>query len=330
MAKSNTRVESPLPIDSRCLMQQVLAVHAAHALQVVDCSKPCTDPVPDETRLRLQREAIVHIINKISAGRASTCTVVEFGAGEGALSHALWRAGTASKYVVVDRSRNKLARMARSAAAEGFPSEQLCIDVADLLPEALRNVVPTELSIVLANHMCGSALDTAISCAASAWHDDVTATLQPQQLLEGIVAVTCCHHGCTWASYLGRDFFHEVGLSALEFASILQWSRLAPRRNKKASTRERVMDTAAELGITSDQAAELGTRCRQLLDTGRAHYLQQRGFHVVLVHHVDFSLTADNVMLLASRQPIELLEAQAFSQQTSTCACEGAPQSVQD
>ena len=64
MAKSNTRVESPLPIDSRCLMQQVLAVHAAHALQVVDCSKPCTDPAPDETRLRLQREAIVHIITK--------------------------------------------------------------------------------------------------------------------------------------------------------------------------------------------------------------------------------------------------------------------------
>ena len=44
-------------------------------------------------------------------------------------------------------------------------------------------------------------------------------------------------------------------------------------------------------------------RSPQLIDSGRAHYLRRLGFDAQLVQHVSHSLTADNVMILATRTP---------------------------
>ena len=115
-----------------------------------------------------------------------------------------------------------------------------------------------------------------------------------------MLAVTCCHDGCARESYLGRTFLEECGLgSEADFDMLRRWSRLAPRRNAPSAGRERVIREAARLGISCDAAAELGLRCRQLLDSGRALYLERLGFEVALVRHVDFRVTADNVMIQA-------------------------------
>ena len=74
-------------------------------------------------------------------------------------------------------------------------------------------------------------------------------------------------------------------------------SRLAPRRGKDDATRERVVQEAARLGVSPADAARFGLRCRQLLDTGRALYLERHGFEVSLANHVPFSVTADNVVI---------------------------------
>jgi hypothetical protein len=73
---------------------------------------------------------------------------------------------------------------------------------------------------------------------------------------------------------------------------------MAPRRERAADSRPRVLDTARLLGLSPADAAELGARCRCLLDSARARFLGRRGFKVGLVSHVPFAHTADNVMLL--------------------------------
>ena len=265
----------------------------------------------DDTRLELQRAAIIREIatglDSGSSGGGSSGsgssgsgsggsgsygrTIVEFGAGNGALSRELYRTGVAQRCVLVDKNQKRLER-----GDDQF--QRLCLDVSEMTPEQLRQLVSDEC-IVLSNHMCGSALDVSVRCATDTWrsHD-----APPAARLSGVVAVTCCHHACTWFTYLGREYLESEGLGAADFETIRRWSRMAPRRDKPATVRPRVMEAAASLGITADEAAALGSRCRQLLDTGRAHYLQRCGFDVELVQHVSFALTADNVMILASRK----------------------------
>ena len=313
----------------RDLRRRVLAAHAAHALPIWDCATPSPPPpLPDELRLRLQRSAIAHVMKQANLARPQA-SVVEFGAGNGELSRALWAAGVAARSVLVDRSKSRMARAvaagssarscceadaaepadpnvsapasaptaAAGAVAGGrFVPVQLCVDVLDLQAERLRAAAPGE-TVLLSNHMCGSALDVAVSCALAAYAGG--------ELLLGVVAATCCHHLCDWNAYVGQAFFREVGLGApFDFDNIRRWSRLAPRREKPSASRSKGLEAAQKLGILPDEAAELGLRCRQLLDTGRARHLEARGFSVALVRHVPFTLTADNLMILAVRPAV--------------------------
>lgn len=291
--------------DLRATLQRVLAAHASHALPVAEWQVGRAPPnMPDDERLEHQRLAIARIMKRAGlAGR----TVVEFGCGDGSLSRTLFRTGTASSFLLIDRNR-KLERAASSE--DGFTPSQLVVDVAALQPSQLRSAVNEETSesaVMLSNHMCGAALDSAILCALNAWQDqtdggEAAATGDGAASLAGIVAVTCCHHACSPFSFLGRDFLREAGLSAADFDTVCKWSRMAPRRERSPASRPRVVKTAQQLGLTPHEAAQLGSRCRQLMDSCRARFLEQRGFSVSLVHHVGLSLTADNVMILATRQ----------------------------
>ena len=59
------------------------------------------------------------------------------------------------------------------------------------------------------------------------------------------------------------------------------------------------MREARRLGVAPAEAAQLGLRCRRLMDSARLLHLRGHGFDVALVEHVDFRVTADNVMLSA-------------------------------
>ena len=76
---------------------------------------------------------------------------------------------------------------------------------------------------------------------------------------------------------------------------------MAPRRGKPDASRERVVREAERLGMAPSEAAQLGLQCRRLMDSARLLHLRRHGFDVSLVEHVDFRVTADNVMLSAVR-----------------------------
>ena len=113
---------------------------------------------------------------------------------------------------------------------------------------------------------------------------------------------------CSADSFLGHAALRDAGLSGADFDMVCKWSRMAPRRERPADSRPRVVETASQLGISPDEATDLGMKCRQLMDSGRARYLESQGFSVALVHHVGREFTADNVMLLCTRQPSRPLE----------------------
>ena len=279
------------------LFQKVNAAVDRHALPVHTAHDGQKAPTEDALRVQHQRDAITSLLSRAGLSQPHH-TIVECGAGNGALSQTLFRSSGAagpSGYLLIDRKQQALQQLPSAARFEEH-AKQLWIDVANLQPEMLRGAVADQACqacVLLSNHMCGGALDQAVRCAVGAWDGEAR--------LAGVVAVTCCHHLCTWESYLGAAYFESLGMGAAEFEAVRRWSRMAPRRGTPADRRQRVADAATRLGIGAADAARFGLRCRQLLDSGRAYYLQQRGFDVQLLQHVPFSFTADNVMLLAVR-----------------------------
>ena len=261
--------------------------------------RPCASLASDGHHL-LAIAQVLRLAGLAGEGR----TIVEMGAGDGALSRALQHARSAGAFLLVDRSKQRMNRA--RAAGESAPMQQLCTDVAALRPEVLREAVPSE-AVMVCNHLCGAALDAAIRCSLEAWVDaaaegEAASEAAARGGLVGIVAVTCCHHSTQDDTFLGTDFLYGVcGLSADEVRQTRKWSVMAPQRERPAASRPRVLEAARLLGVSPVEASELGTCCRRLIDTARAKALERLGFTVALVHHVPFELTADNVMLLAMR-----------------------------
>ena len=259
-----------------------------HALPVAPCAG-VAELQPGVDRHVVQHEAIVAHARALGL-LSPDFTVVDFGAGSGGLSRAVHAAAGGGACVLIDRKERS------GAGGEGF--ERLCVDVASLTADdivrATRGGTLTAGGcVVVSNHLCGAALDVALRRAVEAWHLPDPAARR----LVGVLAATCCHDQCTWETYAGRDVFGAWGLGELEFGLACRWSRLAPRRGKDDATRERVVQEAARLGVSPADAARFGLRCRQLLDTGRALYLERHGFDVSLANHVPFSVTADNVVI---------------------------------
>lgn len=296
--------------DFRRACRRLLAAHAAHALPIHQLYSGPFGKLSDEERLEAQRHAIADALRRSGLADAAHMTIVEFGAGDGALSRTLSARGIASKFLLIDKNKRRIGR-----ALEGTEAamQQLCADIGILEPETLRAAAPDDTVVVVCNHLCGGALDDAIRCALAAWDrpreggiggGGSSSDAFGGSQLAGVVSVTCCHHNCSCTTLLGsQQFLRDVcGLTDGELELARDWSRMAPRREKPAESRPRLVDMAQQLCISPDDAADLGMRCRVLLDSARALHLQQRGFSVALVHHVPNTLTADNLMILASRR----------------------------
>ena len=241
-------------------------------------------------RHNLQHEGIVEQMRH--GGLLSPRLVyVDFGAGDGGLCRCVECAAAGGRFLLVDRSR-------KPNMPAGVEVDWLCADVSTLHASELQRAATGEC-VVVSNHLCGQALDLAVQSSMLAFHLD-----SPAPRLLGVMAATCCHDQCAWDSFLGQRAFVEWGfMDQADFAVICAWSRMAPRRGKADHTRERVVREAARLGVTPAEAAQLGLHCRRLMDTARLLHLQQHGFSVSLCEHVDFRVTADNVMLCAVRRP---------------------------
>jgi hypothetical protein len=174
---------------------------------------------------------------------------------------------------------------------------RVCVDIdailsADELRACARDAWPADAPVVvLANHLCGSALDSSVELFAA------------DAMLRGFCAATCCHDKCTWAAYCNKPFFASLGLDELDFRQIAAWAALARRRNKPSAERPRVREVARQVGIDADSCELLGGASRLIIDTGRRLRLEAHGLRTGLRCHVPFEITADNVMIAASRPP---------------------------
>ena len=126
-------------------MQRVDTAHERLALpiRVADCALP-EHQLQDDERHNLQRGSLIDTLRR--EGLASpSLSIVEFGAGDAALSRECWRRGTAGRFCVVERNPKRAAQLERARSVGGTPAgfmpSVLCADVCDLEPDELRGAV---------------------------------------------------------------------------------------------------------------------------------------------------------------------------------------------
>ncbi|KAM4628536.1 tRNA:m(4)X modification enzyme TRM13 homolog [Polymixia lowei] len=133
----------------------------------------------------------------------------------------------------------------------------------------------------------------------------------------GLAIALCCHHRCVWRHYVGKEFFRQRGLGASEFAAFQRmssWATCGQRQvNELCSSQDQTNqvddgehepaeETDAESfnsTLSAEEREHIGRLCKLLINQGRVHYLQSRGYDARLKYYTSTQVTLENVLLTA-------------------------------
>ena len=156
-------------------------------------------------------------------------TFVEFGSGRGSLSYWLCRAlpsPQSVQLVLVDRAspRHKLDGKLKELQLKEV--RRIRADIRDL--KLSKVFQQPEHIVAVSKHLCGAATDLTLRCLTN------LTTVEGFQL-RGVMIALCCHHRCSWQSYVGKQFLQQQGFSSEDFqilTLISSWATCGFGRNK--------------------------------------------------------------------------------------------------
>jgi tRNA:m4X modification enzyme len=294
----------------------------------------------------------------ISKGNSS-CTLVEMGAGRGMLGLAVKCMYNQSKLVLVER--NGVRHKADKALRENQLSfERIRMDIRHCLLSKLPGICSNDVSaslnssdttpndvhcdpiIIIAKHLCGAATDITIRSIMCFKENSSTSTTNqspspPQSVIKedvrGLAIATCCHHACTWADYVGNEWFESVGFTSEEYNIMKQWSGWAHTLKECDNCGNSMSSQSAATSATSTLTEEPGTNddeedgethdlsmlnnvarpnnltlsemsvigkmIKRIFDHGRIVHLHSLGFRAYQIKYCDPSLSPECYMILA-------------------------------
>lgn len=257
-----------------------------------------------ETRKHLvQTSALLGILehdNQLS----NDTSYIEFGAGKGQLAFYLATALDSQKLansqvVLVDRLSLRHKKDNKLTNKELV--QRIRADIADLKLAKLPELHRTKRNVALSKHLCGAATDLTLRCILgdNACHTDY------------ILIALCCHHRCSWRSYVGKAWLQTEGITPRQFSIItkmVSWavcgSGLSRERRKaiaEAEAQEEQPKQEPIQRLAREQREQIGYQCKRVLDHGRVEHLKANGYDAQLKFYVSREVTLENVVLLAQR-----------------------------
>ncbi|XP_001358902.2 tRNA:m(4)X modification enzyme TRM13 homolog [Drosophila pseudoobscura] len=252
-----------------------------------------------ESRKHLvQASALLGILEHDQQLTDST-SFIEFGAGKGQLAFflatALETQGLShSQVVLIDRM--SLRHKKDNKVTNKELVQRIRADIGDLKISALPELKQTKRNVALSKHLCGAATDLTLRCVLA--HRTAPT--------DYILIALCCHHRCSWRSYVGQTWLQAAGLGHREFAIITKMVSWAVCGTGVSRERRKAMAEAhEELGepptqrLTREQREQIGYQCKRVLDQGRLEHLRSNGFDASLKFYVPREITLENVVLIA-------------------------------
>jgi tRNA:m4X modification enzyme len=94
--------------------------------------------------------------------------------------------------------------------------------------------------VIISKHLCGSATDLALRCAADGQKNT--------NKVRAIVIALCCHHRLMWNDYVGKEFFTRNNLTPKDFSlirALTSWCT-CENRHRKEGKRSTIGKTGIE------------------------------------------------------------------------------------
>ncbi|XP_063716075.1 tRNA:m(4)X modification enzyme TRM13 homolog isoform X2 [Symsagittifera roscoffensis] len=246
---------------------------------------------------------------------------IEMGAGRGQLSY--WAAVVKDKklpILLVDNAnvKNKFDHHYKYDSPEFYQRINMNIGDLDLseVPflkqfnnknkinevESCSDTLPNSRTyefLMATKHLCGAATDFAITCA-------VNFARKSAQNIPDMLLTFCCHHRCSWESYVGKQFFLENSFTAEDFhimSRISAWYTCGDKWHAEhTNSNEGAKNENEEynnLKYSAEEKERIGLQCKYLINLGRLKYLEGLGMKCEMYNYVDSSVTLENVALLA-------------------------------
>ncbi|CAK0900135.1 unnamed protein product [Prorocentrum cordatum] len=244
---------------------------------------------------RAQVEAIAeHCLRRLP----STCeVVVELGAGQGLLGHAVSVASGLPLVAIEQRGNTDAldAAVPQEGEVAGAAVLRVQADIGDesAWPTGLWSESGEAQAVLLAKHLCSHSSDLAVGAAVSLGARLGLLCLAP-----------CCHAKMAWEG-LGaemQDWLRRSGCieDAKDFSLLLDVVRLSRAGDAKKGY---VPCAKWKLRryLEQDEVEALGRRACRVIDEARLSRLRAAGFDAVLLEYCDAGLTPDNVLILAAR-----------------------------
>ncbi|KAM9831817.1 tRNA:m(4)X modification enzyme TRM13 homolog [Neosynchiropus ocellatus] len=227
------------------------------------------------------------------------------------------------QFLLVERSSTRF-KVDGKHQETGVQFERLQVDIQHLDLSKVP-LLSQQLPLVgVGKHLCGAATDLSLRCLLdtpglteeppskrqkTSGQCDLagggTESSRPGPVL-GMAVALCCHHRCEWRHYVGQRFFQQRGLGAEEFEAFSRMSSWATcgLRVKDGMRDEDEHEPAEETDavngfLSAGERHQVGRLCKLLIDGGRLHFLQSRGFSGKLTRYISSDVTLENVMLTA-------------------------------
>ncbi|KAG1693683.1 hypothetical protein DVH05_023085 [Phytophthora capsici] len=254
-----------------------------------------------------QQASIIGHMEKVNLLQDPKAAFVELGAGRGMLSLALAQMYPDSLYILIDRAhtRGKADRFIGGdakddeVAKENSTTLRAKIDIRHLNFAGMQEIRNKPV-VCMSKHLCGVATDLSLRAVAQTLPElnteNAVVSTAVSSRFQGLAIALCCHHVCKWEDYVNPKFFEANGFKPKEFellTSMTSWTTCGMGLEGDA--------VQHILGISKDDRAMLGRKCKRIIDAGRVEYLKQLKLKAHLVHYCDTSDSLENCLLLAWR-----------------------------
>ncbi|KAG7515012.1 tRNA:m(4)X modification enzyme TRM13-like [Solea senegalensis] len=287
----------------------------------------------------MQQSSILGHLEELGLLGGGRC-FVEFGAGRGKMSHWIHEALKTCEdlqLLLVERCSTRFKVDGKHQDA-GVQFERLQVDIQHLDLSKVPLLTNKKLPLVgVGKHLCGAATDLALRCLLETPGPREETEPPPKRIktsdsaaapgphvyspdpglapdpgpvsgsVLGLVVALCCHHRCEWRHYVGQRFFQERGLGAEEFSAFCRmssWATCGLRSTNQDEEHKAAEEMDTVRGFLSTcEREQVGRQCKRLIDSGRLHYLREKGFNGNLRQYVDAHITLENVLLTATPRP---------------------------
>lgn len=287
----------------------IWAVHEptiSEELVVTECAPMDESASAVKVKHAIQNEAIIQHL-KLAEMWSSEALFVEWGAGNAFLSQQLQQV-LHSDHIIIDRKTPKTKGDHKRDRSKLW--KRITIDIKDIVLDAVPEVCqprstgesvpessenPSRTICSFSKHLCGAATDLTVRCLEQ--HKSAPGAT------DSLLIALCCHHRCSWRSYVGRSFFEDVlGLNREDFELMVRMSSWATSGDPAHSA---PAEETPGADMVHEQKRKWGWRCKRILDVGRVHYLRSLGYTVQFRYYVPKDVSLENILLVAHKSPAE-------------------------